>query len=214
VARHPDLSSRAHDPFTMHAVSLRASSGHRATLCITSASTNRQNPRLLRVGRFTLPLSVGRGYTEHPGAGRLASELPREGGRSGLPSVRCAFRRPVLSPDIADAVEIVPERKRRETRPRRYWRPESAKIAVDMRDAAPMSMFFSALAVGRWWSTSTTSSVRIITPEPAPKYPLQRDKATTLLVRRKRLVAAGSSTSMAVGLVPGNVARRAVAPTA
>ena len=43
------------------------------------------------------------------------------------------------------------------------------KMAADMTEVAPMSMFLSALAVTMRWSTVCSSRLRVITPDPAPK---------------------------------------------
>jgi hypothetical protein len=48
----------------------------------------------------------------------------------------------------------------------------ATKAIADMTEAAPMSMFLSAFARAMRGSTVISSRPRVMTPAPAPKYPL------------------------------------------
>ena len=47
--------------------------------------------------------------------------------------------------------------------------PKMMKMSAAVTVAAPTSMFLSALARARFWSTVNSSRLRVITPDPAPK---------------------------------------------
>ena len=47
--------------------------------------------------------------------------------------------------------------------------PTMTKMQAEVAEAAPISMFLSALARAIRWSTACSSRLSVITPDPAPK---------------------------------------------